>query len=215
MPVAHLLQVRISDKHKAWIDSQTDELFKTPDLIRGLIDDKMGIRVLPLRRLDTAPTIAAYPVRCGTHNGETQPVLGSEPAVISSDENFSPDSELSFGDGVGKESEETPRKPVLRQVPDHLAQHHELIDEFWKKKKGSKSDTAWKLLLTELTKIQEAFDDQRLEEQLQLGINGLWQSITLRNLERFERGNKAPQKPEPKHPASRVFTAADGFTEAW
>ena len=93
--------------------------------------------------------------------------------------------------------------------------NHELIDEFWRVKKGSKSQTAWNILMTELKKIQAAYDDERLEEQLGLAINGLWNSVTLRNLQRFETPKEKAAKEELKHPASRVFTAEGGFGEAW
>ena len=107
---------------------------------------------------------------------------------------------MSSGDGVGRESEGTPRKALLKEVPDELAQHHELIDEFWRVKKGSKSQTAWNMLMTELKKIQAAYDDERLEEQLGLAINGLWNGVTLRNLQRFETPKEKAAKEEPKHP---------------
>ena len=74
--------------------------------------------------------------------------------------------------------------------------HSDLIQEFWKCKKGSKSETAWKLLMTELTKISDAYGSDRVDEQLRLAINGRWQSITLRNMQNFE---KAPrQQPQQK-----------------
>ena len=102
-----------------------------------------------------------------------------------------------------------------REIRDNLDKHAELIDAYWRTKKGSKSDQAWALLQTELTKIQEVYGDDRLEEQLQLAINGLWKGITLRNMQRFEAPKEKAAREEPKHPASRVFTADHGFGEAW
>ena len=45
--------------------------------------------------------------------------------------------------------------------------------------------------MTELTKISDAYGSDRVDEQLRLAINGKWQSITLRNLENFEKGRPA------------------------
>ena len=81
-------------------------------------------------------------------------------------------------------------------VPQCVFHHELLIKEFWKTKKGSKSETAWKLLMTELTKIHDQYGSERVDEQLRLAINGRWQSITLRNMQNFE---KAPrQQPQQK-----------------
>lgn len=90
-----------------------------------------------------------------------------------------------------------------------LEQHQELIEEFWRVKKGSKSDQGWKLLNTELLKIKEHYGDKVVEEQLQLAINGLWKGVSLRLYEQFKapKGNHAPEPA--KHPAGRVYTAKD------
>ena len=45
--------------------------------------------------------------------------------------------------------------------------------------------------MTELTKISDSYGSDRVDEQLRLAINGKWQSITLRNLENFEKGRPA------------------------
>ena len=129
-----------------------------------------------------------------------------------------PDIVRFLGDGVGKgECEgETPRKPLslIRDIPDALEPFTDLIEEFWRVKKGSKSNNAWALLMTELQKINASYGKERTEEQLQLGINGLWKGITMRNFQRFETPSKSASKePEHRHPASRVFTADRGFED--
>jgi len=87
-----------------------------------------------------------------------------------------------------------------------LSRHEELIAEFWKVKKGSKGETAWKLLNTELVKLQSKYGDAVVEEQLQLAINGKWAGIRLSNYEQFKAPKgSTPAQPEYKHPASRVF----------
>ena len=83
-------------------------------------------------------------------------------------------------------------KKADRVVPQCVYHHTGLIEEFWKVKKGGKSETAWKLLMTELEKIQDAYGDKRVDEQLRLAINGKWASVSLRNLQRFENNTKSP-----------------------
>lgn len=100
----------------------------------------------------------------------------------------------------------------LRTISPKLERHRELIEEFWRIKKGSKGETAWKLLQTELGKICDKYGNDVLAEQLQLAINGKWAGVTLRNYEQFKPKTQQTQ-PEMKHPASRVFTAKDGFAE--
>ena len=124
-------------------------------------------------------------------------------------ESFSIPEVAVLGDGVGKESEETPRKPPSKRVNEKLQFCEVLIRDFWKVKKGSKSDHAWALLNTELVKILEAHDQATVINQINLAINGLWKGITMANMQRFETPNGRPAEPEFKHPASRVFTAAD------
>jgi hypothetical protein len=75
-----------------------------------------------------------------------------------------------------------------------LARHEREIIEFWKVKKGSKGETAWKLLNTELVKLQERYGDAVVEEQLQLAINGKWAGIRLSNYEQYKPANA----PKPK-----------------
>ena len=112
------------------------------------------------------------------------------------------------GGSRGKEEEGETSKSDLKPVPLNLSEHETLIHEFWRCKKGSKNSRAWSLLLTELTKIQDEFGPAKTEEQLMLGINGLWKGITVSNLRRFEPVKKPWQKePEMKHPAHRDFTA--------
>lgn len=95
-----------------------------------------------------------------------------------------------------------------------LEPSRDLIEEFWRIKKGSKGETAWKLLTTELLKIRSKHGNTVMREQLTLAINGKWQGITLRNYENFSapKGH-APAQPETRHPVSRVFTAERGFDD--
>ena len=64
--------------------------------------------------------------------------------------------------------------------------------------------------MTELKKILKAHGHDIVQQQLELAVNGKWKGITLANYNRFLPAGKN-QQPETKHPASRVFTAKDGF----
>jgi len=100
------------------------------------------------------------------------------------------------------------KKNTKKEINQCLEQHEELIREFWAAKGGSRGDTAWKLLMTELSKLHDAYGPAVVAEQLQLAINGKWQGISLARYEQFKapRGG-APAQPEHKHPAARDFTA--------
>lgn len=178
-----------------------------------------------LNALDTAANVPAYCVGAGdTHVKDSVPSTSSKqdhlqeaPHISASKKILPPPSGLFLGDGVGMEEheEEGKRKgtSLLREIPDNLEPYTDLIREFWRVKKGSKSSNAWSLLITELEKINASFGKDRTEEQLTLAINGLWKGITMRNMQRFETPKEKAAREEPKHPASRVFTAKHGFDE--
>jgi len=71
------------------------------------------------------------------------------------------------------------------EVPPSLLAHQDLIQPFWKTKQGSKSDAGWKLLMTELGKIQEKYGDRVVREQLELAAAHRWKGISLRNYEQY------------------------------
>ena len=159
-------------------------------------------------RVDGVPNLSAYHVGAGNEQLSQKAVSAVESVV--QEKSFPPlDSDL--GEGVGRESEGTPRKPPCkRAVPPALQQHQELIFEFWRIKGGSKSDTAWKMLMNELGKILAKYSHDKVHEQLTLAINGKWKGVTLANLSRFERGPSDGGKVASevhKHPAYRDFTA--------
>ena len=233
LPANRLTQlgVRVSCSEDEFIKSlvsQADGVLSKSDVIRLLIQDAMRKGWTPLAHLVDLPIVAPCPAGAG--DSEVHVIQRDECVKITQTavEKTSLPS-VGVGVGVGRECEGgleegekswTPRQykqhlPSIkrskvttdRQIRENLNKHAELINAFWKIKKGSKSDNAWALLQTELTKIQEVFDDDRVEEQLQLAINGLWKGITLRNMQRFEEPSKKATEPEPKHPAYRDFTA--------
>jgi len=91
-------------------------------------------------------------------------------------------------------SSNTSNKTISMSIPAELEPKSELIKEFWKTKKGSKGQVAWKLLIGELEKIRSAYGLQVVAEQLELAINGKWQGVTLRNYEQFKPKNSPPPK---------------------
>lgn len=146
--------------------------------------------------LDSASRVPAYRVGAGTTgNVSTESDLQSQPAKTLTETGLTPIpdeflpadfSQIVMGDGVGRESEGTPRKDP-KQLRDNLNVHKDLILDFWRIKGGSKGDRAWSLLQTECTKIQQLHGDDVLSQQLELAINGKWKGITLANLERFTK----------------------------
>jgi hypothetical protein len=171
--------------------------------------------------LDSAATIPAYRVGaedtlCVGDSVFSKQKLALEEAPISVSKKILSPAATDQEVGVGRRSGGNPRKeevryPAKREVDDDLKQHEDLIRDFWQVKQGSKADRAWSLLMTELRKIKEKYGDACVSHQIQLAINGKWKGITLQNYARF--APKEQQQPEVRHPASRVFTAKDGFAE--
>ena len=172
--------------------------------------------------LDTTATIPAYRVGaedtlCVDDSVFSKQKLTLEEAPISVSKKILQSAGIDREESVGRESEGNPRKegvryPAKREVADDLKQHEDLIRDFWQVKQGSKADRAWSLLMTELRKIKEKYGDACVSHQIQLAINGKWKGITMQNYARFALKDQQ-QQPEVQHPASRVFTARDGFAE--
>ena len=80
----------------------------------------------------------------------------------------------------------------IKSLPPSLKCHEELVMTFWKTKAGSKSQAGWKLLMTELKKIQESYGDRVVRDQLELAAANRWKGVTLKNYEQF--GLNKPQK---------------------
>ena len=97
-------------------------------------------------------------------------------------------------------------KPKSVNAP--LKNFESLILEFWRVKKGSKGETAWKRLQGQLQKFLDAYGDDVVKDQLELAINGKWAGIEFSRYEQFKPVKKPwQQEPEMKHPAHRDFTA--------
>ena len=166
--------VRITDAQMAWIEGQVEQFRPKSVVVRELIDSAM-------KGVDTVGTIPTCRAGAG-HQSDTTQRLPLQ---------FPPALEVTNSEPPTQAVKAVPKKNADRVVPQCVYHHSDLIQEFWKCKKGSKSETAWKLLMTELTKISDSYGSDRVDEQLRLAINGKWQSITLRNLENFEKGRPA------------------------
>ena len=122
------------------------------------------------------------------------------------------------GSVVSTSSITTTKRNTLtnKSIYPNLQPHEELIRGFWRVKKGSKSDQGWKLLNTELTKIQELYGDTVVQEQLELAINGLWKGVSLRLYEQYlPKGQaKAPARPKRSEEEMNAQSKAD-FDKFW
>lgn len=79
---------------------------------------------------------------------------------------------------IDADSDEKTGKIKPKPLPPELEPHRELVQAFWKIKKGSKGDIAWKLLCTELLKFHRHLGSATVEEQLTYAINGKWAGIS-------------------------------------
>ena len=146
-------------------------------------------------------TIPAYRVGAGNPEEVTQSLQLQQPPIEASTQ----PSQLTKAvpSSSRKSSETLSLTPPLEKFDD-------LIREFFRLKKGSKSKTAWSHLMTGLSKIQEKYGDDVVQEQLMAAINGRWAGITLKNYEEFGKAKPKPawqQESDTKHPAHRDFTA--------
>ena len=210
---AHRLHFLVTSEQMAWIDSQTTQYRKKSDVIRDLIDTaRQGLT----GGLDYAPTVSVR--EKGTQTpviqlAETQAQPAHSQAVQVSEIEFTrPEDEYFLGDGVGKESEETPRKaPSLKEIPDDLSAYKDLIQAFWRVKQGSKGDIAWNRLMGQLKKFVDQYGDSVVRDQLELAINGKWKGIEVSRYEQLKPKGKSGE-PEFKHPAFR--DASDVIAES-
>lgn len=159
--------------------------------------------------LDSASRLPAYRVGAGTTghlatetdqrlpSSQSSTEVDQSPSSLEESESVLLSCGSFLGDGVGRESERTPRKTpfVDRSINGNLLAHADLIADFWRIKGGSKNHRAWSLLMTELTKIQEQHGDALLRQQIELAINGKWKGITLANMERFTGSARSGSTP--------------------
>ena len=101
-----------------------------------------------------------------------------------------------------------PKSWKPKSVNARLTKFESLILEFWRVKKGSKGETAWKRLQGQLERFLDTYGESVVHDQLELAINGKWAGIEFSRYEQFKPAKKPwQQEPEMKHPAHRDFTA--------
>ena len=125
------------------------------------------------------------------------------------------DKELDKKGLEAKEQKEKINKKEKQEkiIPEDLIHLEELILDFWKVKKGSKSVQAWKLQITEYRKFIDKYGEQTLKDQLDAGVlAGTWKGLKLSNYEeqqkRINRFNKEPEQTA-THPNQKVVQFDD------
>ena len=97
---------------------------------------------------------------------------------------------------------------VKNVVPEDLEKFKDYMNEFWKVKKGSKSEFSWKIQIAECRKIKDKYGDKVLIAQLEAGVlAGGWKGLSLSNYERINNlnnGTTATQN-EPKGQGQNLF----------
>jgi len=211
------MQLLISGDQKEWLDLQATGLRNKSAIIRDLIDSaRQGLT----GGLDYAPTVSVRDTEltsASTQAEELQQIHNSlkESSAATSEaqttvllpveetkKNSFVSSVRSIGEDIGMGSGEGKKKPltVKKEIPPSLLCHSDLIHSFWDTKAGAKSKQAWALLMTELGKIQERYDDRVLRDQLELAAASRWKSVTLKNYEQFglSQAKQSYGKPQAK-----------------
>ena len=111
------------------------------------------------------------------------------------------------------ERKENKTKRYQFAVPDALDWCQGDLTTYWKEgKTGKKTEHAAKLLFSEVEKIASNYSQSIALEQIALATANSWESITLKNYERFGLApnvSKQTKEPEPLHPAYKVFKAPE------
>ena len=164
MPSNHpKITLLVTPDQDSWLNAQTGPLKTKSIVIRDLIDTAR-------QGLDTSCTLGK-PNAATAAEPEQEQVLPSKAVT----------------------KERTIRNSSIKSIPPSLQAHEDLITAFWKTKAGAKSDAGWKLLMTELGKIQEKYDDRVVRDQLELAAASRWKGVSLRNYEQF--GVNTPRQP--------------------
>jgi hypothetical protein len=218
-------RVEIDDAVLAKVDASCPKYLSPTGFVNLLLDQALtGVAKLPAYCVG-AGTSSNLPTKAQPTNEANDDSLASK-GLPEFEELSSPP--LSFlGDGVGRESEGTPRQgpslkvgppPFRFVVPPDLEWCKEPLLTFWKEgKSGKKSKHAAALLFGGLRSISEKYGQAVVLEQLELATAKGFDNITLRNYEQFgvatRKPGASPAQAEMKHPAYKVFTAERGFDD--
>ena len=125
------------------------------------------------------------------------------------------ESEANVHKGRERERKENKTKRYQFVVPDALDWCKGDLTTYWKEgKTGKKTEHAAKLLFSEVEKIASNYSQSIALEQIALATANSWESITLKNYERFGLApnvSKQTKEPEFKHPAYKEFKASDVY----
>ena len=123
------------------------------------------------------------------------------------------ESEANVHKGREGERKETKTKRFNFVVPDDLDWCQGDLTTYWKEAKtGKKTQHAAKLLFSEVEKIAANYSKSIALEQIALATANSWESITLKNYERFGLApnvSKQAKEPDPQHGPYKVFKASD------
>lgn len=186
---------------------------------------------MQLRSLDSVARLATCSAGAGyTDNQQAKAKQENEADQVSASQVITPSDEdenlpspptgvLADGVGMGLSGEGKRKVPfvVSKHVPKELEWCRKPLLEFWHEKGGKKSKQAAAFLFNQLITLTEKYGQQVVLDQLELATAKGFDSITVKNYEQFgltaSKGTGKHQEPDFKHPASRVFTAKDGFAE--
>ena len=125
------------------------------------------------------------------------------------------ESEANVHKGRERERKETKTKRYQFLVPDSLDWCQGDLTTYWKEgKTGKKTEHAAKLLFSEVEKIASNYSQSIALEQIALATANSWESITLKNYERFGLApnvSKQTKEDENLHPSRIVYKASDFY----
>ena len=152
-------------------------------------------------------TVPAYRVGAGNRNG----VSGSLPLQ------FPPELGVTNSEASAEAVQAVkPKSWKPQSVNARLEKFEALIFAFWKVKKGSRGEIAWKRLQGQLEKLLDAYGDAVVEDQLELAINGKWTGIDLVRYEQYKpTGKNAPKRVQRKLTPEEEATKKEADHKAW
>lgn len=109
-----------------------------------------------------------------------------------------------------------PKSWKPKSVSANLEKFESLIMEFWRVKKGSRGETAWKRLQGQLERFLDVYGDTVVQDQLELAINGKWAGIEFSRFEQYKpTGKNAPKRVERKLSPEEEAAKKEADHKAW
>ena len=208
------LLVQITEEQAFWLSSQTAKFRGKSAVVRDLIDTAR-------QGLTTVANLPAYCVGAGNslETSQTQVHPSNEADLVRSAsegqevlKDLSPQSVVGEGIGKGVQREGERKGVAWKKIPPPVLECHlDLILAFWDHKAGAKSEAAWKLLMTELCKIQERYGERIVRDQLELAAANRFKSITLKNYEQFGAVAATPKQANQRKPLADLQAEVDAW----